>query len=114
MRRATLAIVGLILLSAFALGATEPSFQDYPARNTSASEKPRIDFQSPVARKFRTRIRAALKGSPNFAGRYYLIQVGCGSECTNLVLVDAATGKVIDPGNLALADVDFRLSSHLL
>jgi len=34
---------------------------------------------------------------PNFAGHYFVIRWGCGSECLMMAIVDARTGKVYDP-----------------
>ena len=34
---------------------------------------------------------------PNFAGHYFVIRWGCGSNCLMMAVVDAKTGKVYDP-----------------
>src|SRR5580693_2326943 len=64
-------------------------------------------------RRYRTRIRKGVvngegvwSGSwentmktsgPNFAGHYFVIRWGCGSDCLMMAVVDAKTGKVYDP-----------------
>jgi hypothetical protein len=34
---------------------------------------------------------------PNFAGHYFVIRWGCGSNCLMMAILDAKTGKVYDP-----------------
>ena len=39
-----------------------------------------------------------VKGNgPNFAGHYFAIRWGCGSQCVSMAIVDAKTGMVYDP-----------------
>lgn len=42
---------------------------------------------------FRTRIRNGLKNGPNFAGHYSLIQFGCGTGCSSVIVSDNNTGR---------------------
>lgn len=42
---------------------------------------------------FRTRIRDGMREGPNFAGRYTLIQIGCGAGCSFVILADNQTGR---------------------
>ena len=50
----------------------------------------------PDARTFRTAIRSALQGGVNFAGRYTVVTVGCGTGCQQHFVVERETGKVLD------------------
>ncbi len=43
---------------------------------------------------YRTRLSEAAKKGPNFAGRYRILQIGCGAGCTNNYMIDVATGEV--------------------
>jgi hypothetical protein len=107
------------------------------------TETPTVPILStPETRQFRTRIRNGVSmgagvwnGSwknpiypkgPNFAGRYFVIRWGCGSDCVMMAIVDARTGNVYEPplsnkaslnvrlDNLSDREVDFRLDSSLL
>ncbi len=66
----------------------------------------------------RTRIRNGLREGPNFAGHYSLIQIGCGSGCSFVVVADNKTGE---PRNFPLGgesnmylQLDYRRDSRLL
>lgn len=45
---------------------------------------------------FRTRIRDGMKSGPNFAGRYSVIQFGCGTGCSMVIVGDNKTGRPKD------------------
>lgn len=58
---------------------------------------------------------------PNFAGRYIVVQWGCGTECIQYAIVDAKTGMIRQPPvpgkHLAYFDsglLDYRLASRLM
>jgi hypothetical protein len=64
---------------------------------------------------------------PNFAGHYFVIRWGCGSDCLMMAVVDAETGKVYPspiPGVgtelfvsmdiMSDREIDFRLDSSLM
>jgi hypothetical protein len=90
-----------------------PAFRDYPATEIFNGVPAEPILASAQQRRFRTRIREGVsKGSgvwsgswknpikisgPNFAGHYYVIRWGCGSNCLMMAVVDAQTGKVYDP-----------------
>ncbi len=77
---------------------------------------------------FRTRIRngVAAGSKPNFAGHYFVIEWGCGSQCVMMATIDAKTGKVYEPplsakgslwlplDNLSNMETDLRIDSSLL
>ena len=48
------------------------------------------------ARQFRTALREGLKQGINFAGRYTIVTVGCGTACQVHYVVDRSNGKVLD------------------
>lgn len=48
----------------------------------------------PSARGFRTRIREASVGAPNFAGNMTWLAIGCGTRCLIYYLVNARTGSI--------------------
>jgi clan AA aspartic protease (TIGR02281 family) len=43
---------------------------------------------------FRTRIRNGIQEGANFAGRYKVIQFGCGTGCSFVIVADVSTGRV--------------------
>lgn len=48
------------------------------------------------ARQFRTTLQEGLKQGVNFAGRYTVVTVGCGTTCQEHYVVDRQNGKVLD------------------
>lgn len=67
---------------------------------------------------YRTRISEGIKAGPNFAGRYSLVQIGCGTGCRFVLLADVSTGKVY---NFPLGgeeylnlDLNYQLQSSMI
>ena len=56
------------------------------------------------SRNFRTRIKAWSEVPANFAGHFILATWGCGTNCTQLVIIDAVTGRVFQPQGLSSID----------
>lgn len=89
-----------------------PRFEDYPAiEKFDGMAKPPV-LSLPVDRLYRTRLRRGVTNGegllgvsqakspprPNFAGAYFAITWGCGSDaCAALAVVDARTGRVFGP-----------------
>lgn len=90
-----------------------PTFRDYPVTEIFNGLPAAPILATAQQRRFRARIRDGVsKGSgvwsgnwkdpiessgPNFAGHYYVIRWGCGSDCLMMAVVDAQSGKVYDP-----------------
>jgi hypothetical protein len=95
------------------------SFAQYPAARYSGKTKlPQFEARDSTFRPFRTRIRDGLKEGPNFAGELSLIQFGCGTECSNVLVASNRTGHVFafprgGEANSPL-QVMFRANSRLL
>ena len=88
-------------MPAFAQRSANPSFTRYPA-TVEKARATKIDFRrSPGASTYRTRLTEALREGVNFAGRYILTGWGCGTGCTNGAIIDARTGVVYFPDELA-------------
>lgn len=103
MRCAFILIFSLGLFASLATAQTDrvPLFNEHPASisNTVARD---IDFRSHKdARMFRTRLREALRGGVNFAGRYIVATWGCGTGCVSGAIIEARTGKVFFPKELS-------------
>lgn len=97
----TFAVAVLTALS-FGQRAQSLEFDGYPSvveRKTARA----IDFRnSPGASTFRTRLREAIAtGEVNFAGRYIITGWGCGTGCSQMAIIDAKTGRVHLPDELA-------------
>ncbi|HYL37973.1 MAG TPA: hypothetical protein VEV17_18805 [Bryobacteraceae bacterium] len=123
--------------------ARTPTFRDYPATEVFTGEAVDAILTTAEERRYRTRIREGVsKGrgvwngswkhpvespGPNFAGHYYVIRWGCGSECLMMAVVDAISGRVfgsplngsgtelyvsMDP--LSDVKIDFRRDSSLM
>lgn len=70
-------------------------------------------FATAEQKRYRTRIRNGVlnregvwngswknpvkASAPNFAGHYFVIRWGCGSNCLMMAIVDAETGKIYNP-----------------
>lgn len=144
MRLTSLVLISTILSTpiAWAQQGGIPRFEDYAVTEMFMGTPAAPIFSTPETRAFRSRIRNGVStgagvwnGSwknpiegrgPNFAGHYFVIRWGCGSECVTMAIVDAKTGNVYNPplsfsaslqvplDNLSDMDVDFRPDSSLL
>jgi clan AA aspartic protease (TIGR02281 family) len=67
---------------------------------------------------YRTRIRNGITEGANFAGRYKVIQIGCGTGCSFVLVADVSTGRVYsfphggeyDQG----LELQYQISSNLI
>ena len=76
-----------------AAASVAPRFEDFPATaGPPARNAPLV--LTPRDRQYRTRLRAAAAGRPNFAGHYVLTTWGCGTECLYGAAVNLRTGRV--------------------
>jgi hypothetical protein len=119
-----------------------PRFEDYPVTEVFTVTPAAPILSTPETKRYRTRIRngvstgsdvwfGSLKNpskaaGPNFAGNYFVIRWGCGSQCVMMATVDAKTGAVYEPplsrkdslyvplDNLSDMQIDLRPNSSLL
>jgi hypothetical protein len=136
--------VAFSLWCAFSRAQTppRPRFEDYPVNEVFTGKPAPPILATADQRMFRSRIRNGLatqsdvwigsyknptkaKG-PNFAGHYFVIRWGCGSQCVMMAIVDAKTGKVYNPpladqdslwvplDNLSEMETDLRPDSSLM
>jgi len=90
-----------------------PQFEDFPVHHIYRGKPAPIDFNSnPQARTFRTRLKEAAAGGPDFAGHYRVAEWGCGSNCQDFTFIDSKTGAVLD-GVDADRGADYQLDSEL-
>ncbi|TCP80790.1 hypothetical protein C8J31_11430 [Rhizobium sp. PP-CC-2G-626] len=102
------------------VGARKPVPSDYPSRGELKGKTSLPDFKNRDRdfNAFRTRIRDGMKQGPNFAGHYSVIQFGCGTGCSGVVVADNRTGQPAwfprgGEDNMYL-DLLFQLDSRLL
>lgn len=120
-----------------------PRFDDFPVADSFKGKPALPVLRTSEQRRYRTRIlegvskgRGVWNGSwkdakekpgPNFAGHYFVIRWGCGSDCLMMAVVDAETGTVFAPpmsgvgtelyapmDPLSDREIDFRLDSSLM
>jgi hypothetical protein len=117
-------------------------FEDYPVTEMFTGKPAEPILSTSEIRRYRTRIRNGVSSGadvwngswkhpverkgPNFAGHYFVVRWGCGSECVMMATVDTVTGNVYEPplslhgsldvplDNLSDMEVDFRPDSSLL
>lgn len=72
-----------------------PDLSSYPARGRLSGNTVMPDFKGRdrELNSFRTRIRDGMRQGPNFAGRYTLIQIGCGTGCSFVIVANNQTGR---------------------
>ena len=86
---------------AAAQGRGEPRFERYRAAAWRGRIRP-LDLRShPLARHYRTLLRKQQGDEGvNFAGRYTLASVGCGTGCSVTAFIDARDGRAYFPREL--------------
>lgn len=101
-------------------GSIKPKPTEYPSRVGMTGKTALPDFRNRDREfnSFRTRIREGMQKGPNFAGHFTVIQFGCGSGCSGVVVGDNRTGRPVrfprgGEDNMYL-DLQFRLDSRLI
>ncbi len=94
------------------------TFAEYPAAAAFSGPRAAPILDTPDKRAYRTRLRAAGNGAPNFAGRLVVAEWGCGTSCMTGALVDLQTGDVAFlPGSVSgwgLVDPKFKAAEYRL
>lgn len=95
----TACLAFLFINIAYADATNAPQYSDYPAVVLCKKTKPvTLDLtDNKQAQAFQTRLQAAARKQPNFAGHYILTSWGCGAFCQTIAIIDAQTGKVYMP-----------------
>lgn len=69
----------------------------YAVEGLYSGEMPNLDEGShPDAGTFRSSLRDGLRDGINFAGKYTVVSVDCGSNCQQHFIVDRETGKITE------------------
>ncbi|WP_155248966.1 hypothetical protein [Rhizobium leguminosarum] len=74
---------------------TKPEAADFPVERVYGGKTAKPDFSGSNAhfRDFRTRIRQGMAGGPGFAGEFSVIQFGCGTGCSAVIVASNKTGQ---------------------
>lgn len=109
-------------LSGAAKAAPPLHFSDYPITEhyTGPTTKPILAKKQD--KEFRTKLQAAARQGPNFAGHYIVTTFGCGSSCVMGAIINAKNGMVTwIPFTVCCGDdadpappIDFRPDSALM
>ena len=79
-----------------------PKFSEYPAASFAAARAAALQGGGEVrVEREREALATALGSTPNFAGRFVLVRLGCGERCESAALVELTTGRVAFPAALA-------------
>ena len=97
-----------------AVGWAQPKFEDYPVAKTHSGKPATAKVERADDRMFRTRIREGAAKGPNFAGRFTVVQWGCGSGCASTVIVDAGNGTIYHLPAAELGCTDAMCSMNML
>ncbi|WP_318874286.1 hypothetical protein RWA02_02660 [Sinorhizobium meliloti] len=97
-----------------------PKARDYPSQGRMIGKTILPDFKGRDREfnTFRTRIRNGMSEGPNFAGHFSVIQIGCGTGCSGVIVGDNKTGRPSrfprgGEANMYL-DLAYQLNSRLL
>lgn len=72
-------------------------FRRHPVKEIySGAPAPVVIDTNAQTKQFRTRLTEGAKHGPNFAGTYTVIEWGCGTNCQQVAVVNARTGRVSD------------------
>jgi hypothetical protein len=82
------------------LPSDAPRFEKFPAKRYTGKNATVDLFSDPLTKAYRTRIKEWSKERPNFAGHFILATWGCGTDCTQLAIIDVITGKVFHPSGV--------------
>lgn len=111
---------GSVATAASSSLAVKPSVSTFPARSRFSGKTVLPDFRGRdrAFNSFRTRIRDGMRKGPDFAGQYSLVQIGCGTGCSFVIVGNNKTGRPANfprggENNMYL-DLSYSLNSRLL
>ena len=82
------------------LPTNAPRFEDFPATAyLGRNATPKLQSDA-TTKMFRTRLAQWAEEKPNFAGHYILATWGCGTDCTQIAIIDAQSGRVFHPAEV--------------
>ncbi len=91
-----------------------PKFEEFLVSKIFDGVFTEVNFSSHgSAFTFWTSITEGVKNGPNFAGKYRVIEIGCGTMCTIIAIVDFETGYVYFPEVPTSLGAEYRIDSNL-
>lgn len=101
-------------ISMLASGNEEIIFNTHSVKAVFKGSKPKLDYTSIIAKKYKTIISSDFKTSKiDFAGYYSMIVWGCGTPCQKSSIIDWRDGKIYN-GPSAATGFDYHINSQLL
>lgn len=106
----------LASVSIVKLSDSAPRFEDYPVAEIYTGDIAPVNLNShPDAMTFKTRLREGVDYyGVNFAGHYTVIEIGCGTSCQAIWLIDAINGNVYRAPFISELGISIRKDSKLL
>lgn len=103
---------------AISLSRIKPSQLPVARVYSGPNNLPDFSGQSATFRNLRTKISDGMAAGPTFAGEFAVIQIGCGTSCSNAFLGNVRTGELFQlpvggENNMDLA-LKYELSSRLM
>lgn len=109
----SLAILACLFLSLSAYPQV-PDFDAFAAETTTNTLIADIHIDShPLGKSLESELVKQVGSGVNFAGKYHLLEVGCGTLCQVLIAVDVETGDIVDVVNSSIGSC-FQDDSKLL
>lgn len=71
-----------------------PKFEDFPVSEAFRGARKPLQLSNASERMFKTRLSAAAKAPPNFAGKFRVAFWGCGSNCAAGAVIDLESGEI--------------------
>ncbi len=111
--------LALLSSAVFMTGAAQadlPKFTDYliPKSDIYTEAPASVDLTSyKGAATYSTKLAEGAKKGPNFAGRYTVVEIGCGTQCIQNWIIDAQSGKIYDQF-FSVIGTKYRLDSTLM
>ncbi|HEX2724910.1 MAG TPA: hypothetical protein VHN20_03715 [Beijerinckiaceae bacterium] len=96
------------------MARSTPAFRRFPATRIYRGQHASPRLITKQARLYRTRLRRAARGKPNYAGIHALTMWGCGAQCLDGAVVNLVTGKVVFLPDGVSRCFDARPNSRLL
>lgn len=91
------------------------NFSGFAVDSVYEGESAEVDFGSfPGAEIFRTRIVEGVQNGPNYAGKYAVIEWGCGTSCQGHAIVDVTNGEIVAYGLPSALGAEYYATSTLL
>jgi hypothetical protein len=96
--RSVALLAGVLILTGPSISSAETRFDQFPTSSYlpagASPVTPDFAGRDNWASNFRTRLNEGVAAGPNFAGRYVVVEIGCGTSCRFAYIVDAANGQV--------------------